>query len=239
MSLLLRKRSRTHANPAEEIKNPAYTAGADYFTDDVAGMRSAMCPHMWISQAHGAGNLRNVSGTVHDAAQDAKRQKSDCPQRLFEFSVETRGCCANAADLNQQWNQKGVAPCAAGTFLSQDINDFLNIDHNDYSHNSMLLCWGPNVAHFKLLLMHTLQKNWDYDGGINMLRTNIVFRILTQVLGGDWQVVIGPYMYVSGRGTEIHAALVEHFLVAAWKVTGSSMVTVFNNDIAALMDDSR
>ena len=104
----------------------------------------------------------------------------------------------------------------------------------------MLLCWGPNVAHFKMLLMHTFQENWDFDGGINMLRTNIMFRqILTQVLGGDWQVVVGPYMYATGRGTEIYAAMVENILVAAWKATGSSMVTVFNNGTAALMDDGR
>ena len=192
------------------------------------------------TQAHGTGNLKNVYGTIHDAAQDAKRQKSECPQKLFEFPVETRGQCANSVDLNQQWNQKGVAPCAGGMFLSQDTSDFHNIDHNRYCHGAMVICWGPHLAQFKLLVMHTTQKNWSFESGIDMLRVNVMIRqIMQQVLGGDWQAVVGPYCYATGRGTEIYAAMVENILVACWKTTGSYMVTVSNNGTATLVDESR
>jgi hypothetical protein len=114
-----------------------------------------------------------------------------------------------------------------------------HIDWNNKACCTLLEKVGPNVATFKLLLMHCYQKTWTADSGVDLQRAGKLLKIWMQnVLGGTWHTTVQKWGHVHGSAIEVYAGMVEDTLVAAWCYT-PAVVTVLSDNTCKTIDVGR
>ena len=87
--------------------------------------------------------------------------------------------------------------------------------------------------------MHVMQNCYAADGGVNNLNAAIMLQHwMGAILGGRWQVTDNKYGYAAGSAVEVHAAMVEDTLVAAW-VCSPTVVDVYSDNTASIPEPGR